>query len=239
MESERCPPLRPHQKNGIEIWDLLFGKIAVTFAAPHAPTALAFSPDGNLLASGDDRGGILIWDVKALANRNANDPAWTADDKNRLWSDLADTDAAKAFDAMMRLKRNPAPTVALLGERLRWKEADLQMGKLIQQLDSDDFATRQKASAGLEEIGERARPMLAKALTQPTSVEHKRRVELLLAKLAVPFTSPAGLQLLRSIEVLDGLRTPEAAALLRQISAGAASDEPLAREIARALHRYR
>ena len=79
--------------------------------------------------------------------------------------------------------------------------------------------------------------MLAKALTRPTSVEHKRRVELLLGKLAVPFTSPAGLRLLRSIEVLDGSRTPEAAALLRQLGEGAAPEEPLAREIARALQR--
>ena len=43
--------------------------------------------------------------------------------------------------------------------------------------------------------------------------------------------------MLRSIEVLDALRTPEAASLLRELSAGAPLDDPVAREVARALER--
>jgi hypothetical protein len=43
---------------------------------------------------------------------------------------------------------------------------------------------------------------------------------------------------LRSIEVLDALGTPDAGALLREIAADSAGDEPLQREITRALERF-
>jgi WD40 repeat protein len=224
-------------KNAIEVWDLTLGKTAATFTPPDRTAVLAFSNDASLLASGGENGTILLWDCAAVLKRDFQEPPWSDDHNNRLWKDLADTDAAKAYEAIMRLKRSPTPAVTLIRDRLRWTEVNQQIGHWIEQLGSDDFATRLKATDALEQLGERARPPLVKSLTQAPSVEHKRRVELLLDKLAKPFTSPAGLRLLRSIEILDALATIEAASLLRQIAEESAADEPLRREASRALQR--
>jgi hypothetical protein len=74
-------------------------------------------------------------------------------------------------------------------------------------------------------------------LPDVSSLEHKRRVEALLGKLTRPFTSPFGLRLLRSVEVLDALATPDAVAQLREIAGELPGNDPLGREIARALRR--
>jgi WD40 repeat protein len=237
-------------KNDIEVWDLTLGTAAATFKPTERTTALAFSHDVSLLASGDEGGTILLWDcalgsrtvLKTVPHEGGVSPdskvsPWSDNDKDRLWKDLANTDAAKAYEAMMQLKRSPTAAVALIRQHLRWTESSKQIDRLIEQLDSDDFATRVKATDALEQFGERTRPSLVKSLTQAPSVEHKRRVETLLEKLAKPFTSPAGLRLLRSIEILDGLRTSEAVSLLRQIAEESTADEPLAREVSRALQR--
>jgi WD40 repeat protein len=225
-------------KNMIEVWDLTLGKNVAQFASADQPAALAFSPDGSLLASGSTYSGIImLWDCSPLVKRHLSEPAWTDDDKSRLWHDLALADAAGAYAAMMRLKRNPAQGVALLRGRLRWEETNAEIGRLIGNLGSADFATRQKASDTLEQLGDQARPQLVKFLKETTTLEHKRRAEWLIDRLGRPFTSNAGLRLLRSVEVLDGLRTVEAAALLRQIAADATLDESLASEVARALQR--
>jgi WD40 repeat protein len=224
-------------KNAIEIFDLALGKIAATIPQTESNLRFAFSPDGSLLASGGNSGTILLWDMTALVKRDFNEPAWTADEKNALWNDLAHADPAQAFAAIMRLKRSPAAAVALIKDRLQWHVANQDIATLIDRLGSDEFASRKKAHDTIEQLGERARPALAKALKEIKSLEHKRRVEALHALLERPFTTPIGLRLLRSIEVLDALRTPDAAALLREIAADAPADEPLGREVARALER--
>jgi energy-coupling factor transporter ATP-binding protein EcfA2 len=225
--------------NHIDIFDMTGGKVAATIKQTEAMNRLAFSPDGSMLASGGHSGTILLWDMKALVKQEHDEPAWTDADKTALWNDLASTDAEKAFTAMMRLRRSPPQAVALLRERIQWADANKDIGKLIERLGSSDFKTRKQASEALEQLGERARPMLAKAAGQSTSLEHKRRCELLIDSLGKPFSTPVGLRLLRSIEVLDGLRTPDAAALLRDIAAEAPASDPLAREVFRALGRGR
>jgi hypothetical protein len=224
-------------QNAIEIFDLALGKSAAEIAQKEHNPRFAFSPDGSLLASGGNTGTILLWDMNALVKRDFNESAWSAEDKAGLWNDLAQTDPAKAFAAIMRLKRSPAASVALIRDRLQWRVANQEIEKLIARLGSDDFATRKKAHDTIEQLGERARPALSIALKETKSLEDRRRVEALHALLERPFTTPIGLRLLRAIEVLDALRTPEAATLLREIATDAPADEPLGREVARALER--
>jgi hypothetical protein len=226
-------------KHNIEIFDVTRGQTAATLASEDSGVRLAFSPDGSMLASGGNSGTILLWDLNAVLNREFKEPAWTEADRDRLWSDLASADAAAAFAAMTKLKRSPKPAVELIRDRLQWSKASKELNAWIDRLGSSDFATRKKAHDAIEQLGERARPVLAKALPQAKSVEHKRRVEALLAQLERPFTAPNGLGLLRVIEVLDGLETAEAVALLREMSADAPPNDPLGREVLRALERRR
>lgn len=222
----------------IEVFDLARCKIVATFKPP--PTDLhghlTFSPDGKLLASGGRYGTILLWDVSNLEKEDPAEPAWSDDDRDRIWNDLA-ADPEKAFAAMMRLKRRPADAVAFFRDRLLKRSPNEDIAKLIDRLGSDDFVIRKKASDALEQLGERVRPMLGKALVKPASLEHRRRIETLIEQLGKPFSTPVGLRMLRAIEVLDALRTPEAATLLRELSADAPLDDPVAREISRALAR--
>jgi WD40 repeat protein len=226
-------------KHDIEIFDVTRGQIAATLASEDSGVRLVFSPDGSLLASGGNSGTILLWDLNAVLKREFKEPVWTEVDKDRLWSDLASADAAAAFAAMCKLKRSPKPAIELIRDRLQWSKSSKELDAWIERLGSSDFATRKKAHDAIEQLGERARPVLARALPEAKSVEHKRRVQALLAQLERPFTTANGLRLLRVIEVLDGLRTAEAAALLREMATDVPPNDPLGREIVRALERAR
>jgi WD40 repeat protein len=223
--------------NAIVVFDLTLGETAATFPQHDASVRLAFSPDASRLASGGHTGTILLWDLEAIRKRDRKEPAWNADDKSRLWTDLASSDAGKAYAAIMKLKRSPDQAVPLLRSKLDWKQSGHGIGKLIQNLGHADFATRQKANDALEQQGERARPHLLRALPNVASLEHKRRVEAILDKLTRPFTSPFGLRMLRSVEVLDALATADAVAQLREIAADVPANDPIGREVARALRR--
>jgi hypothetical protein len=95
------------------------------------------------------------------------------------------------------------------------------MNRLIADLDSDSFAKRESAERELAGVGELARPALERALKGRPSLEALRRVQGLLDRLR---QAPSGEQvrLLRSVELLEYLGTPEARSLLQALAGGAA-----------------
>jgi hypothetical protein len=101
---------------------------------------------------------------------------------------------------------------------LRWAETTRQIARFIRDLDSDHFATRQKATRALESLGDFARPLLEQSLSAVRSLEQRRRLEGILAKVGKPFPSPAGLRLLRIVEVFGHAGTTEARAALEQLA---------------------
>src|SRR5207245_10456355 len=57
----------------LRLWDLLNGKQLVAITAHKYPAdAVAFSPDGKTLASGDADGKVKLWDVAKLLEKKAN-----------------------------------------------------------------------------------------------------------------------------------------------------------------------
>ena len=104
----------------------------------------------------------------------------------------------------------PAPRIE--AKRLTW---------LIAQLDSQRFAARQQATRDLEDLGELAQGAMRKALMDKRSPEAVRRLELLLAKLNGPLTSPDSLRALRAVEILEHIGTLKARQVLQTLAEGA------------------
>ena len=224
------------QGGAVHLIDLTTGKEAGK-PLPAAARCLAFSPNGKLLATGGEDTTILLWDVSRFVA--AGGGRLTSGESDRLWDDLAAADGGRAFKAIQRLRTCSDAGVALLRDRLIRADLTREANRLLDELNSNRFRMRQEAATGLEALGDRARPFLRQALARPKlTLEQRRRVEDLLARLGKPFASPGGLRLLRSLEVLEGIGSPEAVALLRQLGSGPA-DDPLARESRRSLERLR
>ena len=135
--------------------------------------------------------------------------------RKRDWDALADLDGAAAYQAMVRLAADPAPTVALVEERLL--PVALPPAKQLQQWIADlnlgTFETRDKASAELRKLGPIAEVALKTALEANPPLEAKRRLEGLLAALVhEEIDQPAGdnLRTIRAIHLLENLGTPQA-----------------------------
>jgi serine/threonine protein kinase/DNA-binding beta-propeller fold protein YncE len=58
-----------HVSGVVRLWDVREGKLRQEIKAHEAPTAVAFSPDGRVLATGGYDGALKLWDVEAGAPR--------------------------------------------------------------------------------------------------------------------------------------------------------------------------
>jgi hypothetical protein len=189
-------------------------------------TALAFAPDGHILASGSADTTALLWDVTgrtepAAHPRGKQSPQQLA----RLWSDLGSRDARTAHQAMIRLATAPAEAVALLRQRVqpdaRKPLAAPEVGRLIAELDSDSFMVREQARRALQGAGRPVRPALLQALGANPGPEKKRRLEQLLEGMgASAAPAPELVRPLRALELLERLGTREARQLLQSLAAG-------------------
>ncbi len=208
-------------RGNILLWDLRRGKELHRFKGFDARvTSLAFSPDGSRLVSGLSDSTLLVWDVAAVRSKERPAPLDAASVRG-AWDDLA-ADARKAFAVRQTLASAPEQAMPLLHERLKPAQAPdrERIRKLLADLDSDQFAMREKARQGLAELGELAEPALRKALADKPSLEARRRIEALLANLRAPVTRPETLRALRAVAVLEDIGTPSAQRLLEELAKG-------------------
>lgn len=49
----------------IYLWSTGAGKVTATLTSPAVMTSIAFSPDGQTLATGDMRGHVYLWNIAA------------------------------------------------------------------------------------------------------------------------------------------------------------------------------
>jgi HEAT repeat protein len=121
---------------------------------------------------------------------------------------------------MAELARRPDEAEGLVKDKLAagpGVKAE-QLARLIAALDSDEFETRESASKELANLGGLAEAVLRKALDGKPSPEVRRRVEDLLGQLEGKAEDPQERRLLRAIEVLERLGTPEARRLLDKLA---------------------
>jgi WD40 repeat protein len=170
--------------------------------------ALAFSRDNRRLVTGGANTTGLVWEVPALAKP----PAKTLD---AAWRDLKDGVGTKAHEAMALLASHPEQAVKLFRKRLKPPRPidPKRLAKLLADLDSDEFDTREAASDALLALGLAAEDALLRA-AKSESAEVRRRVAGLLRRLKRDGIAPERLRVLRAVEVLERLNTPAARELL-------------------------
>jgi hypothetical protein len=93
----------------------------------------------------------------------------------------------------------------------------------VADLDNERFETRSQATEQLEKLRELAEPILRDALRGKPPLERRRRIERLLEKVATARETPPPdrLRMLRALEALERIGTPEARHLLQQLAQGA------------------
>jgi RNA polymerase sigma factor (sigma-70 family) len=222
-------------KGEVRVREVASGSERFVFRHDGEVTGLAFAPDGHTLAAASKEAPVYLWDV--TGDLDGPPPTWEAAGADRVWDDLGSNDAARGFTALRRLRAEPATTIAFLRERSKAHPPEAAaLKKLLADLDASDFQTRAKATATLAGFGEAVHDALRAELTHAVSPESRKRLQGLLDRLAA--TTPARLRLIRAVEAVEGLATPEAKALL-ETWAGGNSGPTLTAEAIAALSRRR
>jgi WD40 repeat protein len=213
------------------VWDLAAAQEAGQLPGNSClARSLTCSADGKTLVSGGSDGTILLWDAARLPQGKRPAPReLSTKELEDQWQALGRDDATGAYRALWALRSVPRQALPLLKRDLRpASAADLKrITRLVAELDSDDFAVRERATAELEKLGGAAEAALSEALEGGPSAEVRMRVQQLLEKASRPVG--ARLRALRMLELLERIGTPEARELLKTL-ADNESDVWLARQ---------
>src|SRR5262249_23533802 len=133
----------------------------------------AFDPTGLRIVASSPEAPVYLWDLAGKAI------PWDHSKAEAIWADMASGDAKAGFAAIAFLRGHPVDAPALL--RAQGKMPAVPDKKtvtaLIQDLDSPQFADREKAQKELTNIAELVATDLATALKGNVSLEVRERLE--------------------------------------------------------------
>jgi WD40 repeat protein len=197
----------------IRIWEVPTRREAHRLAGHEGQvTFLGFGPDGKTILSAGTDGAVYQWDPR---------PPGLASVKS-AWDDLTSNDAAVGYRAAWALIDDPAGAVRTLRAlRPVVGPTPQELARLIDRLNSDQFAAREAATRTLADLGPLAVPALKAAQRGKLSAEATERVAKLLDRKDDELT-PTGLRAVRAVQALERIGTPEAKALLEEWAGGAA-----------------
>ena len=135
---------------------------------------------------------------------------------------LGSADAAQAQRGLDYLYRNPVEAVKQVGSRIPVPAAlpAATLAQYVADLESDEFPTRERAVKALAQIGGEAGPLLKQAAENSPSAEVRKRATELLIQIDAPAARPDDLYVLRAVEVMEQLGTPQAREQLEKWAAG-------------------
>jgi RNA polymerase sigma factor (sigma-70 family) len=203
----------------VTLWDVSTGTVRLRLAGHQGDVnGLAFVGDARTLVTGSTDTTALVWDLAAAGATGG--PAAAAD-VGRLWEDLAGDDAARAYRALCRLALAPDLAAGAVKDRLRpVPKADAaRVARLIRDLDSEAFATRERASADLAREGPAAEPAVRQALVGGPTAEAAARLRRVLSRLE---GGPDARRADRAVELLELIDTPAGRGVLEALAGGAA-----------------
>jgi WD40 repeat protein len=215
----------------LRVWDLATGEERRRWPLPEANTlsggndvvtGLLLSPDGQRAFTALNDGTALVWDLQPALLRGKPLTGKLSDKELAdCWTDLAADDARRAYAVIWRLTETPEVAIPFLRQRLQpATDADVKaVRRLLADLESDDFATREKAFEQLAKLGPVAEPVLRQALEQKPALEARRRMQLLLERIEGQPATGESLRLLRALQVLENTGA-EGRRLLRELANG-------------------
>jgi hypothetical protein len=166
----------------------------------------------------------MVWDLTGRFGASKGNTAIPLAELDRRWTVLASTDAAKAFDVVQQWIAAPRQSVPYLTAKIRRVEPvdSRLLAALLADLENADFALREKATAKLEDLGEKALGACRQALVGEISLELRRRLETIVEKITHLARAPRVdfLRTLRCLEILEPVGTPDARQLLQIIASG-------------------
>lgn len=205
--------------SSVHVWEAATGRLIRRFEGHHSCVgSVTFTPDGLAVASGGGDSAILLWDITGRRiDGRGHAKALTPRELEACWHDLADADAAKAYDAVWALVAAPERAIPFLQKHLHpVPRPDAKtVARLLAGLESDEFAVRRKANEELSEFGDAIAPELRKALANKPPLEVRRRVQQLLDQ-ARDWTG----QRLRDRRAIQALEHLNARRLLEALAAG-------------------
>ena len=232
-----------HQGGGIRIGladntqtltlrESLTGQAIHVFPVPEGALAVAMSPDGSQLAIAQPNGSVKLLKLMPTAEKRTLELG----ELDRFWTHLGG-EAGSAHAAVLSLAGAPEQAVPFLKTRLEPAKWDRPMTKKwIDELDSDDFDTREAAAKGLRSLGANAEGQLRGRLKDEVSAEMSRAIKELLEAIEARALPPEELRAMRAVHVLELAATPTAREVLKTLTAGE-SEARLTREAKQALTR--
>jgi WD40 repeat protein len=216
----------------VRLWELATEGARTVFKGHRGPVfTIAFSADGKRLVSGSSDTTALIWDLGRNAVSTVK-PS-TAESAELAWKRLRDGNASDGERAIRSLLATPETTLEMLRRNLKplARADEKQLARWLADLDSEEFKTREEATAQIEKLGLAVDARLRDALGANPSAELRHRLEDLLKPL-----NPDRIRSVRAIEVLEHLGASEAQDLLKNLARGS-PDASLTREAAASLKR--
>lgn len=212
----------------LRLWDVATGETLHELVGHSSDVvAAAFSRDGKRMASASQDTTILIWDVPGLAKLvRPPPPPLTEEELLCLWTDLGSEEQIARQRAIRRFMTAPKAAVSFLKKRLKPDlPLDKRLAHLLNDLDDDSFAVREKASQELARMAKSIGPQLRRVLAEDLSPEKRRRVKALVDTLPLPrpqrpFRGIAEEErrLLNVIVLLDRMGTPDALDLMQYLA---------------------
>lgn len=202
----------------IHVWDLQRGEQLARFTGhDDAITDLVFTADERALVSASQDSTLLVWDLDGPA---AKAPRPQSGDVEKAWQALGREDAASAYEAIWVLAASPDAAIPLLASHLKpiFPLDTKRVNAWLRDLESEDFATRERAMRALEQFGDAATPALRQFLTDHPSLEARRRAEQLLRKISN--STPERLRQMRALEALERIGSLGARRLLEDLARG-------------------
>lgn len=238
-------------KNGIVFWEALTRQEIYTVGVDMGQVnALAFSPDGTVLAAAG-YADTLIWDMTGrLRNGRLSALEPTQAEMESLWQRLGGDDAWAAHQAAWALAAAGKAAVQFLAHRLRPAPIPdpLRIETLRARLADPDYDARELAARKLLDLGLELRPEQREALRRPDTryaiaqsalldFQHEPEPRLLPPPELLPL--PERLRSSRAVAALERSKAPAAAESLLESLADGAPQAPLTREAKAALARVR